>query len=177
MNTKGLFIIFALGLLVVGTIPAFSQSNPISDNVVINEIDTNPPGDDSQNISEWVELYNPTDSEIDIGGWEVASTTILKKTLTIPEGTTIEAGQFKTFSYVKVWFPDVNELVQLRDSDGVIVDQTPTITDLDNDFSSWQRIYDGYDTDSSSDWKFETSSTGNSNGKLDVEQEEDEKQE
>ena len=173
MNTKGLFIIFAVGLLAVGTMPVFSQSNPISDNVVINEIDTNPPGDDSQSISEWVELYNPTDSEIDIGGWEVASTTILKKTLTIPEGTTIEAGQFKTFSYVKVWFPDVNELVQLRDSDGVIVDQTPTITDLDNDFSSWQRIYDGYDTDSSTDWTFETSSTGNSNGKLEVTQEEE----
>ena len=173
MNTKGLFIVFAFALLAAGTVPAFAQSNPISDNVVINEIDTNPPGDDSQSISEWVELYNPTDSEIDIGGWEVASTTILKKTLIIPEGTTIEAGKFKTFSYTTVWFPDVNELVQLRDSDGVIIDQTPTITDLDNDFSSWQRIYDGYDTDSSSDWEFATSNVGLSNGKLESVQEEE----
>ena len=170
MNTKGLYIVFAFALLAVSTMPAFAQSNPISDNVVINEIDINPPGDDSQSISEWVELYNPTDSEIDIGGWEVASTTILKKTLIIPEGTTIEAGKFKTFSYTTVWFPDVNELVQLRDSAGVIVDQTPTMTDLDNDFTSWQRIYDGYDTDSSSDWEFATSNVGLSNGKLEVEQ-------
>ena len=85
MNTKGLFIVFAFALLAASTMPAFAQSNPISDNVAINEIDTNPPGDDSQSISEWVELYNPTDIEIDIGGWEVASTTILKKTLVIPQ--------------------------------------------------------------------------------------------
>ena len=50
-----------------------------ADHVVINEVDTNPPGDDSASISEWVELYNPTDSDVDLGGWSVASTTVLKK--------------------------------------------------------------------------------------------------
>ncbi len=59
--------------------PAYAQS--ISDHVVINEVDTNPFGDDSQSISEWVELYNPTDSDVDLSGWKIASTTVLEKNI------------------------------------------------------------------------------------------------
>ena len=68
-------------------LPAYAQT--LSDHVVINEVDTNPFGDDSESISEWVELYNPTDSDVDLSGWEIASTTVLKKTLTIPDNTII----------------------------------------------------------------------------------------
>jgi len=152
-------ILFFAGVLV----PAFAQS---SDNVVINEVDINPPGDDSKSISEWVEIYNPTDSDIDIGGWEIASTTILKKTMSIPYGTIIKSEQFMTYSYDTVWFTDVNESVELRDENQIIVDKTPILSDLQNDFTSWQRLYDGYDFDSSDDWKFVTSTAGSSNGKL-----------
>ena len=82
---KNMYAILSL-LLVAGlTVPAFAQS---SDNVVINEVDINPPGNDATSVSEWVELYNPTDSPIDMGGWQIASTTVLKKTMTIPDGTT-----------------------------------------------------------------------------------------
>src|SRR3970040_1284359 len=88
-----------------------SYAQELSDHVVINEVDTNPPGDDSKAISEWVELYNPTDETVDIGGWKVASTTILKKTLTIPAGTQIKAGQFLVYSYASLWFTDVSEKV------------------------------------------------------------------
>ena len=149
-----------MGVLLV---PAYAQ---IADNVVINEVDTNPPGNDADSISEWVELYNPTDSSIDLGGWKIASTTVLKKTMTIPDGTVIAPGQFLTYSYQSVWFTDSGDSIELRSSNDVVVDKTPTITDIQNDFSSWQRIYDGYDLDSSDDWKFATSTTGSSNGKL-----------
>lgn len=135
-------------------------------NVVINEIDINPPGDDSKSISEWIELYNPTDKVIDIGGWAIASTTALKQTMKIPQGTTIQPNSFLTYSYKSVWFTDVSELVELRNGDGVVVDKTPVITDIANDFSSWQRIYDGFDTDANSDWKFQKSNAGSSNGKM-----------
>ncbi len=50
-----------------------------TNHVVINEIDINPPGDDAKSVIEWVELYNPTDSKIDIGGWQIASTTNIEK--------------------------------------------------------------------------------------------------
>jgi hypothetical protein len=160
-----LSLVFSV-LLLVGVLgPVYAQTN--FDGVVINEVDINPPGDDSKSISEWVELYNPTDSEIDLSGWKIASTYFdFKIPMTITYGTTIEPGQFLTYSYQKVWFNDSNESVELRDSNGIVIDKTPLLSDLANDFTSWQRIYDGYDLDSSGDWKFVTSTAGSSNGKL-----------
>jgi len=168
MKSYAIFGLFTV-LLIGGSIyPALGQSEVISNGIVINEVDINPPGNDSSSISEWVELYNPTDTTIDIGGWQIASTTVLKKTFTIPQGVSIESGGFLTFSYTKVWFTDVSELVQLKDRNGVVVDQTPRISDLKNDYYSWQRNFDGFDTDSDGDWSFNTSTPGSSNGKLDV---------
>ena len=47
--------------------------------------------------------------------------------------------------------------LNFRDENNVVIDKTPAITDIQNSFTSWQRLYDGYDFDSSSDWKFVTS--------------------
>ncbi|MEW6588772.1 MAG: lamin tail domain-containing protein [Thermoproteota archaeon] len=162
MRTLPLAGIFAT-LLFIGVLSAHAQ---LADHVVINEIDTNPAGDDAKSITEWVELYNPTSESVDIGGWKIASTTVTKKTLTIPAGTTIKPDQFLIYSYTSLWFSDVSEKVQLRDSTGKIIDETPVITDQKNDFSSWQRKFDGVDSNTSSDWVFSTSSAGSSNGKL-----------
>jgi len=161
---RNLSIVFSIFLLAGLIVPAYAQTSP--DNVVINEVDINPPGDDSSSVSEWVELYNPTDSDIDLSGWEIASTTVLKKTMTISSGTILEPGQFLTYSYQTVWFTDSSESVELRDENGIVIDKTPVLADIHNDFTSWQRIYDGYDLDSSNDWKFATSTAGSSNGKL-----------
>jgi hypothetical protein len=98
---------------------------------------------------------------VDLSGWQIASTTVLKKTFTISDGTIISPGEFLTFTYQKVWFTDSNESVELRNIDGVIIDKTPSVTDLQNNFLSWQRIYDGY-----SDWEFALATAGGSNGKL-----------
>ena len=147
-------MLFFVGVLA----PVYGQT---LDHVVINEVDINPPGDDFASVSEWVELYNPTDSNVDIGDWKIASTTVLKKTMTIPPGTIIESGQFLTYSYQNVWFTDANESVELLNENEIIIDKTPVFSDIQNDFTSWQRIYDGYD-----DWKFTTSTAGSSNGKL-----------
>ena len=160
---KNMYVLLSLLLVAGSAIPAFAQS---ADNIVINEVDVNPPGDDAASASEWVELYNPTDSPVDLSGWQVASTTVLKKTMTISDGIVIEPGQFLTYSYQSVWFTDSNESVELRDSNGVVIDKTPLIADVQNSFLSWQRIYDGLDLDSSDDWKFAPSTAGSSNGKL-----------
>ena len=162
-TTTTVFLAFSMlvfvGLLLV---PSYAQ---ISGNVVINEIDINPIGDDSTTITEWVELYNPTDKDVDIGGWAIASTTVLKKTLIIPLGTVIKPGEFLKYSYEAVWFTDQDEIVELRDKNSVVVDKTPVLSDIKNDSTSWQRHYDGYDSDSVTDWKFVPSTTGHSNGK------------
>jgi len=170
MKLEIIFGIFAFFLL--GAIPfaANGQSADIANHVVINEVDINPPGDDAKSISEWIEIFNPTNEEVYIGDWEIASTSVLKKTLTIPVGTSIKPGQFLIYSYQSSWFTDVAEQIHLRDETGTIIDETPIINDLNNDFSSWQRVYDGFDTNNSDDWTFETSSAGSTNGKLVIEE-------
>ena len=155
-------LILLSAILIAGiSAPAYAQS--ISEHVVINEVDTNPFGDDSQSISEWVELYNPTDSDVDLSGWKIASTTVLKKTLTIPDGTTIGSDKLLKFTYEKIWFTDSHESVELRNSVDEVIDKTPFISDLENDFFSWQRSYDGH-----SNWEFSLASAGGSNGKLSI---------
>ena len=158
MNHTPILLIFAI-LITAISIPAYGQT--ITDHVVINEVDTNPFGDDSLAISEWVELYNPTDSDVDLSGWKIASTTVLKKTFTIPDGTIISPDQLLIFTYTKVWFTDSSESIELRNSADIVIDKTPFISDLKNDFLSWQRSYDGYD-----DWEFSLGNAGGSNGKL-----------
>jgi hypothetical protein len=161
---RNIFLVFSV-LFLVGLIgPVYAQT---ADHVVINEVDINPTGDDSKSISEWVEIYNPTESTVDLSNWKIASTTVLKKTLTLPSGTVILPGGFLKFSYTTIWFTDSNESVELRDDNGVVVDKTPLFSDLANDFSSWQRLYDGYNlNDSEKDWKFVSSTAGSTNGKL-----------
>ena len=158
MNRSPLLVIFAV-LVTMISVPAYGEL--ITDHVVINEVDTNPFGDDSLAISEWVELYNPTDSDVDLSGWEIASTTVLKKTFTIPDGTILSPEQILPFTYTKVWFTDSSESVELRNTSGDVVDKTPLISDMSNDFKSWQRSYDGH-----TDWEFSLGSAGGSNGKL-----------
>ena len=160
MNHTPLLVIFAV-LIAVISVPAYGEL--ITDHVVINEVDTNPFGDDSLTVSEWVELYNPTDTDVDLSGWEIASTTVLKKTFTIPDGTVISPEKHLTFTYAKVWFTDSSELIELRNSSGDVIDKTPLISDLENDFMSWQRSYDGH-----TDWEFSLGNAGGSNGKLAV---------
>ena len=154
-------IILLLSVILIAGISAPAYAQTISDHVVINEVDTNPSGDDSQSASEWVELYNPTDDDVDLSGWQIASTTVLKKTLTIPDGTIIDSGDFLTFVNEKVWFTDTAESIELKNTDGLVIDKTREIYDLDNDSKTWQRIYDGY-----SDWKFVSGTAGGSNGQL-----------
>lgn len=166
MNSILAIGLFGVLLLAGSIFPSMGQEITFADHVVINEVDINPPGNDAQAASEWVELYNPTEDEVNVGGWEIASTTVLRKTMTIPVGTIIPAGGFLAYSYQSVWFTDVSEVVELRDASGVVIDKTPSISDLGNDFNSWQRIYDGLDTDTSSDWEFNFSHPGSTNGKF-----------
>ena len=97
---RSILLLMAFGLVIGLSTSVYAQT--ISDNVVINEVDTNPFGDDSMTVAEWVELYNPTDSDVDLSGWEIASTTVLKKTLTIPDGAVISPETFLTNTYGRI---------------------------------------------------------------------------
>ncbi len=155
-------LVFSLLLFAVLT-PVYAQT---AEHIVINEVEINPPGDDSDNsVSEWIEFYNPTDSDVDMSHWVMASG-ILGKTIPVPLGTVIGPGKFLTYSSPDIWFIDIGDSVELRDENNTTIDKTHTLSDMQDDLFSWQRIYDGYDSDGSDDWKFATATAGSSNGKL-----------
>ena len=160
---------FLVLILLFGiTHPVLAQSTTTAHHVVINEVDVNPAGYDSKSVIEWVELYNPTNRTMDVGGWTIGATTGIKTTYKIPEGTKIKSGGFLTYTYGPLWFPDLSSTIQLKNKDGAVVDHTPLLRDIENNAKSWQRTTDGFDTDSNTDWTFKTSTPGSSNGKTSV---------
>lgn len=161
------YIIVCLSILVIiGQHCSVSgQTSSVVKHIVINEADINPVGDDSRYPIDWVELYNPTNSSVNVGGWTVSATTGLRQAYVIPSGTVIQGKQFSILTYGPMWFPHAGAVIQLKDSNGVLVDQTPPLTDLQGG-GSWQRIYDGYDTGSQSDWVYKTATPGSSNGQI-----------
>lgn len=164
--TNPYFIPGILILLLVGqSYAASGQTVSIANHVVVNEVEIRPSGDFTTIPSQWVELYNPTNAPVNIGGWTIGATSGLKQIYTIPSGTIIQSQQFIVYHYVPLWFPTAGAVVQLKDSGGIIVDQTPSLTDQQGDGNTWQRIYDGYNTGSQNDWILKGGTPGFSNGK------------
>jgi len=160
------FITGILVLLLIGpSYVASGQTVPIANHVVINEVEIHPAGDDTKYPIQWVEVYNPTDTPVNIGGWTIGATTGLKQSYTISTGTILQSQQFIVYHYVPLWFPHAGAVVQLKGSNGTVIDQTPPLTDQQEDGNTWQRIYDGYNTGSQSDWVFKVGTPGFSNGK------------
>jgi hypothetical protein len=152
-------------LLVIGqNYAANGQTSTIANHVVINEVELNPIIDDTKSPAQWVELYNPTSSPVNIGGWTIGATTGLRQAFTISTGTTIQSQQFIVYHYVPIWFPHAGAVIQLTGSNGTLVDQTPPLSDTQGDSNTWQRIYDGLSTGSSSDWTYKMGTPGFSNG-------------
>ena len=174
----GLMAILLLG----GTItPAISQSSP-EFGIVINEVELNPKGSDAgygtggsginsktttglSGAQEYVELYNTSDETIDISGWSIVPSATWKS-LVIPGNTLIEPNSFLAFTYVNFWFKDFGETVTLVDNMGDVIDETPLLKDNDDESTTWQRVTDGLDTDSTSDWELKRMTPKSSNGKI-----------
>ncbi|MFQ5909468.1 MAG: tetratricopeptide repeat protein [Thermoplasmata archaeon] len=131
--------------------------SPDGDNIVLNEIRA-----DKKN-SEWIELVNPTDNEIDISGWEliVDGATIY----TFPTGTKIGAfgsgNEYFVLDFSGDKIPDGGANVKL-------VNGTTTVDETDYPSlkvpESWARYRESetgrpIDTDSPDDWYVSTSPT------------------
>ena len=154
----------------MGISTAPSARAQIANHVVINEFELNPAGVD-YGMTEFVELYNPTSTSVNIGGWKVTTTQSINRTcsvchgpgyggselmiitLTIPPGTSIPANGYYTVNDPHMpWLADENNSIILRDAAGNEVDRTPVKSDLYDDARSWQRNPDG-----GADWVFQTS--------------------
>ena len=154
---------FLILVLIGQTCSALGQEIPVASHVVINEADINPVGDDSKFPINWVELYNPTNSAVNIGGWTIGATTGLKQVYVVPSNTVIQSKQFMILTSGPSWFPHAGAVIQLKNGNSTI-DTTPPLTDFEGSGGSWQRMYDGYDTGSASDWVYKTATPGTSNG-------------
>ena len=68
-------------------------TNYLPSNIVINEALTN----STAPFEDAIELYNPTASAVNIGGWWLSDDQSVLKKFQIPAGTTIAAGGYKVF--------------------------------------------------------------------------------
>lgn len=125
----------------------------IAAHVVINEVELNPPGNDTGN--EWVELYNPTPTMIDLTGWTLQTTHGRTVTVAIPQGSQIAPNGYYIVTNAAQWLDNQNESIILRDKGGQQQDLTPILSDTANNDHTWQRYPDGSDN-----WVFAPSTRG-----------------
>ena len=137
------------------------ENEPSGDHVVINEFEQNPSGTDSGN--EWLELYNPTDNTVDVGGWKIKTTHGDTKSHTISNGKTISSGGYLVINFDKQFLDNEDETVILQDESNSEVDRTHLADDTNNNGDCWQRSPNGKDNNSDNDWSFKQSTKGGSN--------------
>jgi hypothetical protein len=126
--------------------------------IKINEFESNPDVG-----GEWVELYNPTGSVVDLTGWTIEDNTAVPADLTglsIPANGYLVLEGGTDFTFV---LNNMGEDLILRDDTSLIIDQTGSLDDGDSDDNTWQRIPNGVDTDSLGDWTFQESTQGITN--------------
>ncbi len=138
-------------------------SPPFPTDVVVNEFEANPQGDDSGR--EWVELYNPLAEPRCVDGWAIETSHGMSTELSI--SGTIPANGLTVYTFPATSidngysgdpFNDGDSII-LRDSAGKIVDVTPTLSDSANDARTHQRTWDGGPR-----WQLRDGTKGDSNG-------------
>ncbi len=138
-------------------------SPPFPTDVVVNEFEANPEGDDSGR--EWVELYNPLDEPRCIDGWAIRA--MHGESSELPVSGTVPANGLLVFTFPETSidngypgdpFNDGDSLV-LVDASGKTVDVTPTLSDSENDGRTYQRTWDGGPR-----WALKDGTRGDSNG-------------
>jgi hypothetical protein len=120
-----------------------TTSATVISHVVINEVEQNPPGDDSNH--EWLVLYNPTEAAVDIAGWRIQTTHGRSETYAIPAGIMLPPGGAWNVTFPGQIIDNEDESLVLLNAQGQVIDSTPTLTDTADDSNTWQRSPDGSD--------------------------------
>jgi hypothetical protein len=155
----------------------YTEPGLLPDHVVLNEAELNPRGSD--NSTEWVELYNPFEEEMDVSGWSVSSTTNGthgNRTITMPSGTAIEARGFLVVNVTDEIYDDEGTRLTLADAAGTLIDSTHWLKDYGGMAygdctvpetggpSTWQRSPNAADGDIALDWSMRDGTPGEFNG-------------
>lgn len=127
--------------------------------VVINEFESNPAGNDTNN--EWVEFYNPTNESINMTGWKIYSKNFDSRD--IQSNTTIEPNGYYVLNMTGTFIVNNGDQLTLKNN-GNIIDTTPLKSDTTDNNNCWTRVPNGQDTNNDSDWKFQVCTKGAWNG-------------
>ena len=143
--------VIGLVVVVLMSIPVYQAS--AQNNVMINEVELNPPGNDNyRDIVEWIELYNAGNNPVDVSSWTIGSSAGRTESFVIESGTMIPPKGFLVIASGSQWLDNSDEVVVLRDSKGSVIDKADPFSDDGNNKMSWQRFPDG-----SSNWVFQSS--------------------
>ena len=144
------------GIVLLGGIVVFARSRG---DAVINEVCSSNVAcceDAAGNYPDWIEIYNPTDDNIDLSGYTVNRSTDLKKEkYVIPEGTILAPGSFYLFDPLFT-IPAKGCVINLIDKDKQYVDRI-SVPKLEYD-TTYAREADG-----SYSWKIQSPTPGYSN--------------
>jgi hypothetical protein len=148
-----------VSLMVLALCCAVALCSTGMSNIVINEVELSP----ADNASKWVELFNTGDQPVDLTGWMIK---IVDGPWTGPIalGGMIGPGEFRVAEGDPRWTAIFNGTVTLYDIAGTIVDQTPALSDSEENDFTWVRIPDGKDTDTKGDFAYLMGSKGRTNG-------------
>lgn len=147
-----------------GQLLVWDLSGPLRScrNVIINEWEANPRGSDTG--MEWIEIFNPTAVAVDVAGWRLVDS-YYNNTVFIPANTIIGPGGYQTINWTNGSLINSHfTSISLQDASGREVDCTLAAKDGKNNDLCWARFPNGRDLDSDSDWKFQKSTPGSSNG-------------
>ncbi len=128
--------------------------------IVINEIEINPPGLDTDN--EWVELLNLSEETIDLAGWSLSYSYRSPGILPIAEGPApLEPGGRYVFVYPGLRLRNGElQAIRLYDGAGTLIDETTAHRDREDDERTWQRFPDGGDPLFPDLWVFRPATRG-----------------
>ena len=139
----------------VGNLPPANDMETSGIGIVINEVELNPRGSDVGR--EWIELYNPSDADVNVSGFEIR-TSFKSAAIRLPQGAEIEANGTYVVELDRQMLSNTAESLVLEDESGDIIDRTPSLVDRSDDGRTWQRIPDG-----GNEWQFAAGTKGELN--------------
>jgi hypothetical protein len=163
MISRRYTLVHAVLLVLLMGLAAWGQDAESTLHLVINEIEINPAGLDTDH--EWVEILNPTDAAIDLLGWQISYSYRTEGYLPLTETSHVipPGGRF-VFVYpgLRLRNSEIHAF-RLMDPQGVVVEETTAFKDEADDKSTWQRFPDGGDPLFLDLWIFQDDSRNKSN--------------
>ncbi|WP_316505837.1 lamin tail domain-containing protein [Nitrosopumilus sp.] len=135
-----IFVLFVI-MLSLNVIPnVYADANPTKENnninLVIIEAESNPSGKDAGN--EWIKIFNPTSEDVDINGMVIKSTHGRTESYSISQQMIINPCTSTVIILPGQFLDNQDESAILLDSNGEVVDRTPSFSDSGNDSLTWK---------------------------------------